>query len=821
MAAKKAGMATGVEVARISVKVSPDTDKFRSELKEELEAIERTMKGHVEVKAHLDGAQARADFERLKSAMQKSGRVRIGVDMVPDAKKVGGGDGNDPSKKLGKDGKGGKFPFPSFGTGINPAGYAVILAGITAVAAPLFGLITTSLLAIPGLLSLITAPIAAITLGLDGFKKAAEVIKPQFDDLKKSMSEAAQTEFTPVLQRVADEIFPKLKESLPAVTKGLADFSQGALDAFKNDGGKFQASIERIGAFFSQMRPGMDGFMSGLIGLIDNFTLQLPDIADWFNKSGEGFNNWVKEITAGGKDSKLSVAFEQLGKTIDTVLSKVADWGKAAVNFMGTPGSMDGFIETLGKIGDLITDIINLSAKLNESWQTVVQGGRFIGALGKLTQGDLMGAWSNAKDLFNNTPWLQNATEAQPSKAQIDALNKSIMETEQQAIKSQQAVSTLLGGPEQAPIQGPGLGHWPVDVTGSALQPGAAAAAPQENKVPVPDTSEATAAINTYKADVQSAMNETKTAVESATSNVKAPDFSSISSSLEEIPGKAQEAMGQLASNITSGGAAAVTAANEVGLQIASGMAAGILKGAPVIELAARSAAVKALNAAKDELGVSSPSREFMKIGGYTAQGMAVGMENGFGPVIAQARELAGKVADAFASGGDPTGALQGFGDTEVSRMEKVLSFEAKRLGIQAKALEYQAKSTGNGALKAKAEELRMQQQELVNQKDMLDLTQEYADLQNPSGGKTSSNPFLASIQELMKMPNAFAQATAGQAMQDLGMSGDGALQAVAGWGMDFAKKGVTNIFNTSNVDDTISIHNNQTNKQAQGMVGR
>jgi hypothetical protein len=483
---------------------------------------------------------------------------------------------------------------------------------------------------------------------------------------------------------------------------------------------------------------------------------------------------------------------------------------------------MDGFIETLGKIGDLITDIINLSAKLNESWQTVVQGGRFIGALGKLTQGDVLGAWSNAKDLFNNTPWLQNATEAQPSKAQIDALNKSIMETEQQAIKSQQAVSTLLGGPEQAPIQGPGLGHWPIDVTGSALQPGAAAAAaPQENKVPVPDTSEATAAINTYKADVQSAMNETKTAVESATSNVKAPDFSSISSSLEEIPGKAQEAMGQLASNITSGGAAAITAANEVGLQIASGMAAGILKGAPVIELAARSAAIKALNAAKDELGVSSPSREFMKIGGYTAEGMAVGMENGFGPVIAQARELAGKVADAFASGGDPTGALQGFGDSEVSRMEKVLSFEAKRLGIQAKALEYQAKSTGNGALKAKAEELRMQQQELVNQKDMLDLTQEYADLQNPSGGKTSSNPFVASIQELMKMPNAFAQATAGQAMQDLGMSGDGALQAVAGWGMDFAKKGVTNIFNTSNVDDTISIHNNQTNKQAQGMVGR
>ena len=101
--------------------------------------------------------------------------------------------------------------FPSFGSGVNPAGYAVIAGLILAWAAPIVGILTTALLSLPGILSLVLAPIAAITLGLDGFKKAALTVKPQFESLKKIMADAAQTSFTPVFQNLANTIFPLLE----------------------------------------------------------------------------------------------------------------------------------------------------------------------------------------------------------------------------------------------------------------------------------------------------------------------------------------------------------------------------------------------------------------------------------------------------------------------------------------------------------------------------------------------------------------------------------------------------------------------------------
>ena len=72
----------GVTVARINVKVSPDTKEFRKLLKAELEDIEKTLKGDVHIKAHLDAGQAKADFQRMKSQMERDGRVKIHVDTV-------------------------------------------------------------------------------------------------------------------------------------------------------------------------------------------------------------------------------------------------------------------------------------------------------------------------------------------------------------------------------------------------------------------------------------------------------------------------------------------------------------------------------------------------------------------------------------------------------------------------------------------------------------------------------------------------------------------------------------------------------------------
>ncbi|AXH46770.1 tape measure protein [Mycobacterium phage Acolyte] len=82
--ANKAGMATGVEVARISVKVSPDTKAFRRELKKDLDEIEQSMRGTVHVDAKLDtkglSAKMAGEMAKLKSMASDGVDVDVNVD---------------------------------------------------------------------------------------------------------------------------------------------------------------------------------------------------------------------------------------------------------------------------------------------------------------------------------------------------------------------------------------------------------------------------------------------------------------------------------------------------------------------------------------------------------------------------------------------------------------------------------------------------------------------------------------------------------------------------------------------------------------------
>lgn len=69
-----------------------------------------------------------------------------------------------------------------------------------------------------------------------------------------------------------------------------------------------------------------------------------------------------------------------------------------------------------------------------------------------------------------------------------------------------------------------------------------------------------------------------------------------------------------------------------------------------------------------------------------------------------------------------------------------------------------------------------------------------------------------------------FGEANGKQLMSDLGIGG-GAISAALDQGLQIGKQmlgnGLTQIFNTSNVDDTIAVKNNQLNKQALGVVGK
>lgn len=781
MSAKK-GTGTGTEVARISVKVTPDTKKFRGDLKEELTKIEREIKGDIEVKAHLDKAKAKEEFDAFLKGLRAQGKngVKIKTHLVEDGKGLGDGKGrrNNNSDGVNEAKKAAnlfqkiasKFTeAPSFGSGINLTGYLLIFTALSAVLAPMAGVITGLLMSLPGLIALVATPISALMLGLEGIKRAAAGLAQPFTDLKNSMSAAVEGQFTPVFERLGG-IFPTLAEHLPKVTQGLADMLSGTLDAAVGAKGldMIGSTIDNIGAALSSMQPGIRGFTDGIMTLANNFSGgALTGIADWFNKIGTSFDAFITKLDATGE---LDTVFSNLGAILGVLFDSLVKIAGIGIDFLNDPEAVMTFMVILKGVTSTLEFFFSASKA-------------FLHAIGAV--------------FINVAMWI---TQLQ--------------------VKLSSIITTIVGIATQV---------------GSSLVSAFSSFVATATQVWSSIVTTVSSAIQTVISTVQNlpAMisgiwgNIVATA-SSAWEGVK----NAVSTAWNAIVSAIQTAISTVVSVVSGWGGQIISIITSIDLLSAGkALIQRFIDGISSMAGAVVGAAKKVFGGLMN-LIPHSPAKEgpfsgagwtSLKTGGEAVvEQFGKGLENGFVPVLEQAKSMASRVADAFANGGDPTAALQGLSPKEVTRMEKVLKFQSSDMGRQIKALEWQAKQAGKGpladSLKARADELKLIRDGVDAQREMLDLTNEYNDA-NSSG--SSGNVFLDAINEFMKLPNGFFGATANQAMQDLGISGNGALQAVAGYGADLIGKGVTNIFNTSNVDDTMALFQNQTNRQSQGIVGR
>jgi phage-related protein len=102
---------------------------------------------------------------------------------------------------------------------------------------------------------------------------------------------------------------------------------------------------------------------------------------------------------------------------------------------------------------------------------------------------------------------------------------------------------------------------------------------------------------------------------------------------------------------------------SQVGADIINGLVAGITNAGPNVLKAITGAVTGAIGAAKSLLGIASPSKVFAEIGGYTAEGMAVGVDAGAADVQGSLESMVapppvpvGGAATAPAAGGASAG---------------------------------------------------------------------------------------------------------------------------------------------------------------------
>jgi len=335
----------GSTIGRVSVKVVPDTSKFKQELEAQLKKSLKDFKVSIDVEA--DTAAARAELEALKKkidSLDKTVRVRVNQDDVKNLKSIGGA-------------------ASSAGEGFSSMGrFALIGVAVLLLLAPALALISTLLAGLPSLLFLAGSAFAAIALGMDGISKAAEVFGPSIESLKNSLSATFERGLTPVFEQL-NSIFPVLERGLNVVAEGLVSVAQGFTNVVTSSEGMTQIEnfLNNTGQFFQQITPGVESFTRTLLTLASAGSESFGKLADVFNTFTQGFDDMIQEAV---KSGTLFDALDGLAKVTSTLLDVFTDLFGAGLEAMSVLG---GPISDLFKgFGDALVSLMPALTKLSE-----------------------------------------------------------------------------------------------------------------------------------------------------------------------------------------------------------------------------------------------------------------------------------------------------------------------------------------------------------------------------------------------------------------------------------------------------------------------
>ncbi|AXH50706.1 tape measure protein [Mycobacterium phage Snape] len=847
--ARKAGMSTGVEVARISVKVDPDSKHFRRQLKNDLEEIERTLKGDIEVNSHLNTAQTRADFKRLMAQLKAEGAKGVRIDtelavgkaaLTRGVTKAAGG-ALSALKDL-------KFLMPNFGTGINPAGYVAIAGVISGIVVPALGLLSSALTTIPALVAAIGTPIAAVALGMEGIAKAAERLKQPFEDLKSVMNTTFEKRLGPIFDQLKT-VFPMLERSMPKVAHGLSDMLQGVTDSVTGDSmGGIESTINSVAQALSNTQPAVKTFTDELVVLTDKVAAKLPGLATQMSGLADDFKNWVTKITTPNENgvSELDTALSTLKGTLGEIFGLVTDMAAVGFEWMADPRFGQILKEFAADLRQIVNELLPEMKTMFEDVATVISA--------ISTSLEKMRDWAPVKDadgegslwrsMLQGIPlvgtyidWARDDMDQATTSANNlnEAINNVGETAKNQAAGLEQLFTGALNPQGAAPA-----GEGPMAIVNEFAQATENLKNQPPVQIPPPDTEPAKQEVQAYGNFINTVTEQVKGALSQGLTGetLPAPNFDAFKAAWDSLPGHvttavnnmkaaATSALSGLEDSFKSAGSRVVSevqtwpgqiesalsglygVGQTAGSQLGAGLAAGIEASTGTVVAKAAALAQAAENAAKGALEINSPSKVFIRIGEGVGEGMSLGLDKGWQPVLDQAKSLAGQVADAFASGQDPTAVVSGFSTQELDRMEKTLGLEIKKLESQAKALEYQYKMTKNEALKADVDRIRALKEELSLQKEMLDLTNEYSEAASDSVG-----PLEQSISKLMNTPIDFAKATGQQFLSDLGISGNGFISKAI-------TEGINYVFQIGSVDEALSIKDREESKRALAQFGR
>ncbi|CAM4098394.1 hypothetical protein NONI108955_08860 [Nocardia ninae] len=393
---------------RVPVPVEPDFDReFMNRMRRELGQAARAAGARIPLTP--DGDLLRRELHRLIGEAEGATRMRFGADMDPEAMARLRRDIEDQIERVRRYGEQWREVdrevdrhrenvrrvgddidnriTNSFNTSITKIRRGFFTLGrilllVAAIASPGLGLIVGLLGSIPALVSAAGAAFAAIALGMDGIKRAAQTLRPEIDALKASLSQEWENRLSPIFQQIKDSgIFDVLDRGLKATVNGLSDMAQGFTDVVTSARGMAQIEtiLTKTGQFFSQLTGFTVDMTSAFLTMAESGASNFGKLSGSLNKFGQDFNALIQRLTSDGTFDQMFTGLSQTFDGLGVMFNKLFEAGARAMGTIGKPlgdfmASFGDFFErTEPLFTSFASNLLNIGSQIFDSLGPILE----------------------------------------------------------------------------------------------------------------------------------------------------------------------------------------------------------------------------------------------------------------------------------------------------------------------------------------------------------------------------------------------------------------------------------------------------------------
>jgi phage-related protein len=230
-----------------------------------------------------------------------------------------------------------------------------------AVGVPAIGAVGQAAAAAGPLLLSLAAAGGAVALGMDGIKAAAESIAPQFEAMKASVSDVFEKQLTPVMEKLANGVFPTLTAGMEQMALSLSAVAGDMVGflASEEGVGKLRDTLGGASAMINGMRPGL---VAAVDMLLTMGQAAAPAMEELGAAIGSVFTELNSQIQFLASEGTFQAAIEGFAATVRGLGEVVAAVFGAIVE-MGA-GLGDGLGAALSVVADIINGLAPLLGAL-------------------------------------------------------------------------------------------------------------------------------------------------------------------------------------------------------------------------------------------------------------------------------------------------------------------------------------------------------------------------------------------------------------------------------------------------------------------------